>query len=58
MSVIYLMLPFALLLGLGFTVAFVWMTAHGQYDDLETPAYRLLLNDEPVDGPARKGRDA
>lgn len=45
MGIIYLMLPFALLLGLGFTAAFVWCAYRGQYDDLDTPAYRLLLEE-------------
>ena len=45
MSVIYVLLPFALLLGLGFAATFIWMAASGQYDDLETPAHRMLLPD-------------
>ena len=47
MSVLFLLLPFALFLGFGFTVAFAWMAAKGQFDDLETPALRLLLEDVP-----------
>ncbi|MCM2279721.1 MAG: cbb3-type cytochrome oxidase assembly protein CcoS [Oligoflexia bacterium] len=55
MSVITVMLPLALLLGFGFTAAFIWMAAKGQYDDLETPAYRLLLEEEPAEtGSQRK----
>ncbi len=46
MSIIYLLLPMALLLGFGFLGAFIWMSAKGQYDDLETPPYRLLIEDE------------
>lgn len=48
MSIVYFMIPFALLLGFGFTAAFIWMAAKGQYDDLETPAHRILLSEESV----------
>lgn len=48
MNIIYLLLPLALLLGLGFAVAFLRMVAQGQYDELETPAHRMLLDDEIV----------
>lgn len=43
MSIITILLPLALLLGLGFLAAFVWFAARGQYDDLETPAHRILV---------------
>lgn len=49
MKIVYLMLPIALLLGFGFLVAFIWITLKGQYDDLETPAHRILIPEEPVE---------
>jgi len=46
MSVLYLLVPLALLLvGLA-TVAFIWAVRRGQFDDLETPAVRMLHDDE------------
>jgi cbb3-type cytochrome oxidase maturation protein len=42
MSVIYLVLPLALLIVAGAVLAFVWSAKSGQYDDLETPAVRVL----------------
>ena len=42
MSVIYLVLPLALILVGGAVLAFVWSAKSGQYDDLETPAVRML----------------
>jgi cbb3-type cytochrome oxidase maturation protein len=51
MSVIELMVPIALLLGLGFLGAFAWVAASGQYDDLETPAHRILIEDDVQPGP-------
>ncbi len=46
MSIIHLLLPAALLLGFGFLLAFILSTLGGQFDDLETPAHRMLLDDE------------
>lgn len=45
MNIVYLLLPFALLLGGGFLFAFIWTVKNDQYDDLETPAHRLLLEE-------------
>lgn len=45
MNVLILMIPMALLLGAGFVSAFLWATAKGQFDDLETPAHRMLLDE-------------
>lgn len=42
MSVIYLVLPLALIIVGGAVSAFVWSAKSGQYDDLETPAVRVL----------------
>ncbi len=48
MNIVLLLLPLALLLAGGFVAAFVWGIRHGQYDDVETPAHRILLDDEVV----------
>jgi cbb3-type cytochrome oxidase maturation protein len=42
MSAVYIALPIALLLAVGGLVAFVWSVRSGQLDDLETPALRIL----------------
>ena len=56
MSIIFLLMPIALLMGLGFLVAFLRMASQGQYDDLETPAFRMLIDDDIFDpaAPAAK----
>lgn len=46
MSIIYFMLPISLLLGGGALVCFILALRSGQFDDLETPAYRILFDDE------------
>jgi cbb3-type cytochrome oxidase maturation protein len=45
MSIIFLMIPMALLLGAAFVYGFFWSTSNGQLDDLETPAHRILNDD-------------
>jgi len=44
MEIIALLLPLAILLGLLFIGGFIWMAYHGQYDDLETPKYKMLID--------------
>jgi cbb3-type cytochrome oxidase maturation protein len=46
MSVIFLVLPLALAIVLVAVVAFVWAARRGQYDDLDTPAVRILFEDD------------
>lgn len=47
MSILYIVLPLALVIVLGAVVAFVWATRQGQFDDLDTPPLRVLHDDEP-----------
>lgn len=46
MSIVWVLAPFAMALGFGFLGAFVWSAARGQCEDLETPAYRVLFEEE------------
>ncbi|MBY0313788.1 MAG: cbb3-type cytochrome oxidase assembly protein CcoS [Phycisphaerales bacterium] len=50
MSVIFLLIPLAFLLAALAVWAFVRSAQEGQYDDLDTPAHRMLLDDDR--GPA------
>ncbi len=45
MNVIYLVLPLAIFLAVVFVAAFIWATRAGQYDDLDSPAVRMLNDD-------------
>lgn len=45
MEVIIILIPLAILLAFVFITGFIWMTLKGQYDDLETPAMRVLLEE-------------
>lgn len=48
MEIIYFLLPIALILGCTFIGMFIWATKGGQYDDLQTPAHRMLLEDKKI----------
>lgn len=45
MSVLFVVLPLALLVAAGFVGAFIWSVRGGQLDDLDTPAMRVLHDD-------------
>ncbi len=47
MSVIFIALPIAILLGASAMVACVLCIRSGQYDDMDTPAVRMLIDDQP-----------
>lgn len=48
MSVIYIVLPMALVLGGAALAAFLWAVKRGQFDDLDTPAMRVVLEDDAL----------
>lgn len=56
MTVLYLLVPLALILaGIG-VWAFLWAVRSGQFDDVETPAIRVLLEEEGAELPASSAR--
>ncbi|HSQ61147.1 MAG TPA: cbb3-type cytochrome oxidase assembly protein CcoS [Acidobacteriota bacterium] len=58
MSVLYIVLPLALVLVGVAVVAFVWAARRGQFDDLETPAIRALHEEPKATQPAEPLGDA
>ncbi len=54
MSVIYVVLPIAMLLLAGAIAAYAWAARKGQFDDLETPAMRALHDDDGTRTPSTK----
>jgi cbb3-type cytochrome oxidase maturation protein len=48
MDLIYIILPLALVIATFALVAFIWAARSGQFDDLETPSRRVLLDDVPM----------
>lgn len=49
MSVIYIMIPVALLLATAGVLSFIWAVRDGQYDDVDSHACRILFDDPPVE---------
>lgn len=47
MNVLYILLPLALLIAVGYLVMFIISVRKGQYDDTTTPAVRMLFDDDP-----------
>jgi cbb3-type cytochrome oxidase maturation protein len=50
MDIIFLLIPLSLLLALVIVAALWWAVESGQFDDLEGPASRILMDDEPGGG--------
>lgn len=46
MSVLYIALPVALVMAAAAIIGFAWAVRSGQLDDLDTPAVRMLFDDE------------
>lgn len=49
MNILFLMIPITLLLSAGFIGAFIWVVQAGQYDDIETPAHRILEDETKIE---------
>ncbi|GAB4382690.1 MAG: cbb3-type cytochrome oxidase assembly protein CcoS [Phycisphaerales bacterium] len=47
MSVLFILIPAAMVLGVVALVAFILSLRSGQFDDLDTPPVRMLFDDEP-----------
>ncbi len=55
METIFVLLPLALLIAAIAVGSFIWAARTGQFDDLETPAVRILFEDEPGAGSRDSG---
>ncbi len=54
MSILFLLVPLGMLF-LGVAIwAFVWAVRSGQFDDLEGPAHRILMDDDDPRIPGRR----
>lgn len=58
MTILYLLIPLSLVL-LGLAVwAFFWAVSNDQFEDLESPAHRILFDDDLPAPPTRSRPDA
>lgn len=46
MTILYLLLPLAVFLAILAIVAFIWTVKSGQYDDMDGPPQRMLMDDD------------
>ena len=51
MEVLFFLLPIAVAFASASLLAFRWALRQGQFDDLETPAIRILFDDEDTRTP-------
>ena len=56
MDILYLLIPLAVLIMLIAVLAFMWAVKNGQFDDLEGPAHRILMDDDDVRIPGAESR--
>ena len=60
METLYLLIPISVVLVFLIGVAFWWSLRNGQFDDMEGPAYRILMDDDksPPEPQGEKKPDA
>lgn len=57
MSVLYVLIPLGLVL-LGLAVwAFFWAVGSGQFDDMDTPAWRVVMDDDRAPPARDEGKE-
>jgi len=55
-SILYVLIPLGLVLLAAAVAAFFWAVGSGQFDDMDTPAWRVVMDDDRTP-PARKQED-
>ncbi len=53
MDILYLLIPISLIFVAVIAWVFIWSVKSGQYDDMEGPAHRILMDDDGIQ-PAEK----
>jgi len=51
MESVYLLIPVSVILVFGIALAFWWSVRSGQFDDLEGPGFRVLMDEDPPKSP-------
>ncbi len=46
MEILYLLIPLAVLIAIAIVGALLWAVHSGQFEDLEGPAHRILMDDD------------
>ncbi len=48
MEIVYLLILLALILVVFIILAYMWAVKSGQFDDLEGPAHKILMDDDDI----------
>ena len=56
MEILYILIPIAILLVIAMIAGFLWAVKSGQFDDLEGPAHRILMDKDEVQKRAPRPR--
>ncbi|MDZ7768407.1 MAG: cbb3-type cytochrome oxidase assembly protein CcoS [Woeseiaceae bacterium] len=56
MSILYLLIPLGLILLAAAIWAFFWAVGSGQFDDLDSPAWRVVMDDDRAPPAAGTGK--
>lgn len=51
MEVLYLLIPLSVVLVFAIAIGFWWSVKSGQFDDLEGPGFRILMDDDKPQSP-------
>ena len=54
MEILFLLIPISVLLVMVIAGAFIWAVKSGQFEDMEGPAHRVLLDDDRPAPPTNK----
>ncbi|MDA8257859.1 MAG: cbb3-type cytochrome oxidase assembly protein CcoS [Betaproteobacteria bacterium] len=54
MDILYLLIPLSLVLVFVIAALFWWSLQSGQYEDLEGPGHRVLMDDDRADVPGNR----
>lgn len=57
MEIVYLLVPIALLIAVVVAALFFWSIRSGQFDDLEGPAHRILMDDDSPESGTNTGSE-
>ena len=57
MSILYLIIPVSILLVIAIVWIFLWAVKSGQFDDMEGPAHRILMDDDLTQPKAVKKKE-
>lgn len=54
MDILYLLIPLSLAFVAIIAAVFLWAVKSGQFEDMEGPAHRILMDDDEIQSPPEK----